>query len=383
MEKTNQSLNQSTDAKPKRIRSLDALRGFDMVWILGAEGLFLALFLITGWSVFNVADQQMKHSLWHGFTMYDLIFPLFIFLAGVSLGLAAKNINNYSQQQRSEKYKHAFKRLGLLFLLGIVYNHGWGGGIPADFESIRYVSVLGRIGLAWFVAAMVVWHFSNKNQLLITLAILLGYWLILAFVSVGDFGGGNFGPEFSINAWFDQTFLYGIRYQNLAVDPEGLLSNLGSIVNCLLGVFAGRMLKQLQSTPNKLITKWVIAGAVTVVIAIAFHPIMPINKTLWTPTFVLLTSGLSILFLTLFYWLVDVLNWQRLPQFFIIIGMNSIVIYLATSIVKWQYIVDSLFGGVLASLSTPWQSLLSVICLVAVQWLFLAWLYKHKIFIKI
>lgn len=367
----------------KRLLSIDALRGFDMFWILGAEGVFAALFLITGLSVFNVAAEQMLHTTWHGFTMYDLIFPLFILLSGVSLGLAAKPISIYSSVERKAKYRHAYKRLLLLLLLGIVYNHGWGTGIPADFGEIRYVSVLGRIGLAWFIAAMLVWHFKTKVQLYITISIFFTYWLLLAFASIGDFGSGNLGVNFSINAWVDQTLLPGIRYQNQAVDPEGLLSNLGSIVNCLVGVFIGRLMKSQKHISSTLLRNLLIIGTVALSLGWLLDPILPVNKTLWTPTFVLVTCGWSVLFLALFYWLIDMLNWQAWAKPFAIIGMNSIIIYLGTSLVNWPYMVNSLFGGILTPLSDGLQALMTIVFLLLLQWLLLAWMYRNKIFIKV
>lgn len=370
-------------AKPKRLLSIDALRGFDMFWILGAEGLFAALFVLTGISFFDRAAAQMLHTPWHGFTLYDLIFPLFIFLSGVSLGIAAKPINQFELSVRRDKYQHAIKRLCILLVLGIIYNHGWGGGMPADVGDIRYVSVLGRIGLAWFVAAMIVWHFKLLTQLWITAVILVGYWLILAFASIGEFGGGDLGQVYSINAWVDQTLLPGIRYQNLPVDPEGLLSNLGSIVNCLAGVFVGRLMMAQKHIETTLLKNLLIVGFATLALGWLFDGFMPVNKTLWTPTFVMVTCGFSTLFLALFYWLIDVMNWQSWAKPFAIIGMNSIIIYLGTALVDWSYLVNSLFGGVLSAMSAQWHALFAIIALLLLQWLLLAWMYKHKIFIKV
>ncbi|TRX54047.1 transmembrane glucosamine N-acetyltransferase NagX [Thalassomonas sp. M1454] len=369
--------------KNKRLLSIDALRGFDMFWILGAEGIFAALFIITGFSFFNDAAAQMLHSQWHGFTLYDLIFPLFIFLSGVSLGIAAKPIATLSIVQRKAKYQHAIKRLFLLFILGIVYNHGWGTGIPADFGEIRYVSVLGRIGLAWFVAAMLVWHCSLATQIKATIGLLVVYSLILLFASIGEFGSGNFSQMYSINAWVDQALLPGIRYQNLPVDPEGLLSNLGSIVNCLAGVFVGRLMMQQKSLPTVLLRNLLIIGLSTLALGWGFDLIIPVNKTLWTPSFVLVTCGWSVLFLALFYWLIDMQNWQTWAKPFAIIGMNSIIIYLGTALVNWNYLAQSLFGGVIASVPESWQTLLSIIAIVLLQWLLLVWMSRNKIFIKV
>lgn len=123
-----------TDPCPKqnkvRLKSLDALRGFDMFWILGGEAIFAALIVLTGWGGLHWFDKQMHHSTWHGFTFYDLIFPLFIFLSGVALGLSPKRLDKLPMHQRMPLYKHAVKRLLLLLLLGVIYNHGWGTGAP-------------------------------------------------------------------------------------------------------------------------------------------------------------------------------------------------------------------------------------------------------------
>jgi predicted acyltransferase len=369
--------------KKQRLLSIDALRGFDMVWILGAEGVFAALFTLTGITFFNVAAQQMLHTPWHGFTAYDLIFPLFIFLSGVSLGIAGKPINAYPIGDRQKKIKHAFKRLFLLITLGVLYNHGWGSGVPVDIDSVRFASVLGRIGIAWFVAALLVWFVSLRMQWLIAGTLLLGYWLLLSFVEIDGYGAGNYSSTGALNVWFDQVLLPGATYKDLPLDPEGLLSNLSSIVNALLGVFVGRYMIQHQKNANKLLRDLIGFGALLLILGYIWGVVFPINKTLWTSSFVLVTCGYSTLLLSLFYFVIDVMKIQRWAIFFAVIGTNSIIVYLGTSLLNWQYTVQSLFGGVVASASLSWQPLLQVALLVFLQWLLLLWLYRRKIFIKV
>ena len=139
--------NQETTSKANkpRLMSLDALRGFDMFWIIGGEGLFAAMFALTGWAGWQIAAGQMLHSQWHGFTLYDLIFPLFIFLSGVALGLSPKRLDKLPLQQRAPLYRHAIKRLALLIGLGVLYNHGWGTGVPLDPEPLDPEGVLSTI----------------------------------------------------------------------------------------------------------------------------------------------------------------------------------------------------------------------------------------------
>lgn len=369
-------------SEKKRLLSVDALRGFDMFWIMGAEGLFLALHLILGWQWLIGFDTQMAHAEWHGFTAYDLIFPLFIFLSGVSIGLAAKPFNQYPSVQQRGLLRHAFKRLGLLILLGILYNHGWGVGVPANFDDIRFASVLARIGIAWFFAILMVWFLTERQQWVTCVVILLGYWLALSFLTIGEYGG-SYTPTVAINVWFDQTFLPGATYRNAPLDPEGILSNLPSIVNAMAGVFIGRLIKSKQSAPYQLLNQLLIVGFVTVASALIWHQFFPINKTLWSSSFTLLTVGLSIWLLAIFYLVIDVWKIQKWAVFFSVIGMNSIVIYLSTSLVQWQYVAKSVFGGLIAVAPEQWHSLLSICFLLCCQWLVLYWLYKRKIFIKV
>lgn len=382
-------MNQPSDSnnpqpvKKKRLLSIDALRGFDMFWILGGEKLFAAFFIITGWSIFHIGAEQMEHSVWHGFTAYDLIFPLFIFLSGVSLGIAAKPLTSYPVDKAKSIVRHGYKRLALLIFFGVLYNHGWGGGMPASPEDIRYASVLGRIGISWFVAAMLVWYVSERTQWIVAIAILIIYWLMLQFVTLGGVGGGNFTAEGALNVWFDQTFLPGVTYRNLPLDPEGLLSNVPSVVNALLGVFVGRyMIKHMQNAKH-LISRLTFVGIALIALGYIWDIFFPINKTLWTSSFVLVTTGYSILLLTLFYTLVDVLGSVGWAKFFAVIGTNSIIVYLGSSLINWSYTSKSLFGGFINVAPAGWQDVILFGGMLLLQWLVLYWLYCRKIFIKV
>ncbi len=370
--------------KKRRLASLDALRGMDMFWILGGQSLFAALFVLTGWQGWKVAESHTVHSVWHGFTFYDLIFPLFIFLSGVAMGLSPKRINQLPLSERTPIYLKALKRLFLLSLLGILYNHGWGTGIPASFDEVRYSSVLGRIAIAWFVAALLVWHTSFRTQMIVAVSTLIGYWLWLSFVPVPGGEAGNLSQTGSWNAWIDQNFLPGITYQNRATDPEGLLSNIPAITNALFGVAAGKLIAN-ASVKGEWRTAGLLAaiGVVSIALGWAWSSVFPVNKDLWTSSFVLVTVGWSFVLLSVFYAIVDLCNLQRFAYLFVIIGANSIIIYLASSIVDWAYISRSLFGGFVLGLPSEWQPLMSVIGLLAVQLFALHWLYKRKILISV
>lgn len=371
-----------TESKP-RLKSLDALRGFDMIWILGAEGLFSALYVLTGWSLWQVLTQQFQHSDWHGFTFYDLIFPLFIFIAGVALGFSNKNLRGVTFDKRLVVYKKAGLRLFLLCFLGVIYNHGWGQGVPSEPEKIRYASVLMRIGFAWFICAMIVWHFRYRTQLIIALSILVGYWILLCFIPTPEGIAGKLTLENSWNSWIDRNFLPGVHYQNLATDPEGILSHIPAVVNALAGAFTGRFITRQSTSRHQQIIYLVVVSVVCLVAGYIWAMVFPINKNLWTSSFVLVSVGWSVFLFALFYFCVDILNWHLIAKVFSVIGVNAILLYLLSSLFSWQYLVNSLFGGVISGIDRNLQPLIAVLALVTLQWLLAYLLYKRKIFIKI
>jgi predicted acyltransferase len=243
--------------------------------------------------------------------------------------------------------------------------------------------VLGRIGIAWFVVAMLVWYVSIKGQWIIAAVILLGYWCLLSMVTISGFGGGDYTASASLNVWFDQTLLPGITYKNLPLDPEGILSNVNSIVNALIGAFIGRHMKNLQQRQTTLLLHLIIAGSLLLCLGYLWGIIFPINKSLWTSSFVLVTSGYSILLLSGFYAIIDVIKVQKWAVFFAVIGTNSILVYLGTSVVNWSYSANSLFGGLITTLSENWQPLMHITAVLFIQWVILYWLYRRNIFIKV
>lgn len=376
----------STSNTKPRLLSLDALRGMDMFWILGGQSVFAALLVLTGWQGWKAFEAHTVHSEWHGFTFYDLIFPLFIFLSGVAMGLSPKRIDHLTFSERIRYYQKAVKRLLLLCFFGVLYNHGWGVGMPMDIDSVRIASVLSRIAIAWFVCAMLVWHTSLKTLGITGVALLLIYWIWLAFIPVPGGEAGDFSKAGSWNAYVDQLLLPGMIYKNGPLDPEGILSNIPAVVNAIAGVFAGQIIAKAQ---NQVMSNWRAAGLLALSGGIALGAgwlwdlIFPVNKVLWTSSFVLVTVGWSALLLSLFYTVVDILKLQRWAYPFIIIGANSIIIYLASSLIQWSYVSKSLFGGVIKAVPADWAPLTSVAALLVVQLAVLHWLYKRKILISV
>ncbi len=365
-----------------RLLSVDALRGFDMFWIIGGEKLFAALALIWPAFIWDKLALQMQHSEWHGFTAYDLIFPLFIFLSGVSLGLGSVSLTHQPWDVRKRYYQKLLKRCVLLIVLGIVYNHAWGVGIPTSLESVRYASVLGKIAIAWGGAALIVWHCTSRQQMIVFICGLIGYWLLQEFVVIGQFGG-NYTAQYSLNTWVDQAWLPGIFYQNQPLDPEGLLANLPSILNALAGVILGQQVLKASTNPFKKIVLIFGSGCLLLVAGYSWGIFLPVNKVLWTSSFVLVSVGYSCILLAAFYGLIDALSFKRFGFFFAVIGINSIAIYLSTAVFDWNYLNQSLFGGLSHSLSVQYRMLMNTVTLLTIEWSILYALYKRGWLFKV
>ncbi len=367
----------STKSTSERLISLDALRGFDMFWISGGERIFHVLAKTTGWGSAVWLSQQFDHPDWHGFKVYDLIFPLFIFLAGVSTPYSigsrlAKGVS------KSDLARKSVKRAVILILLGIVVNNGI---FHEPVGEWRIASVLGRIGLAGMFAQLIYIYFKPKAQWMWCGGILVGYWLVMAFVPVPGCGAGKLTMDCNPASYLDTLILPGKLYKGIH-DPEGLFSTIPAIANALLGVFAGVLLKSAISQKDKII-QLAAAGIICVSIALLWDVIFPINKNIWTSSFALYTAGWSFLLLALFYGIIDVLKYRKWTFFFVVIGMNSIVIYMADNFIDFSYTANALFGGLLGYFPETIEKLGKVLAFLAVEWAFMYILFKNKLFLKV
>ncbi|MFA5326513.1 MAG: DUF5009 domain-containing protein [Prolixibacteraceae bacterium] len=370
----------TTQQKPQRLKSLDALRGFDMFWITGGQKIIYALAVMTGLPAFTWMNGQMHHVEWNGFAAYDMIFPLFLFLAGVSMPFSfAKRIQN--GDSKKSIYKHAFTRMILLVILGLIYNHF----LDFDLANQRYASVLCRIGTAWFFATIIYLNSSLRWQIVWFWGLLIGYCLMMLFIPVPGFGAGVLTPEGNLAAFIDQTFLPGKLFMG-TMDPEGILSTLPAISTALLGVFAGRFLKfeDIRFTPQKKALVLIGAGIVSMILGLIWDLFFPINKNLWTSSFVLYVGGLSLILLGIFYLIIDVWGFKKWAFFFIVIGMNPITIYMVQfRIIKFDVIRDFFFKGLITHSPQFVAPMLSGLGYVAAVWVFLYILYRKKIFLKV
>ncbi|GAB3777458.1 DUF5009 domain-containing protein [Spirosoma horti] len=363
----------------RRLLSLDALRGFDMFWIMGGEELFHVVAKTTGWAWAIFLADQFTHVTWNGFRPYDCIFPLFLFLAGVSTPYSLGS-RLAKGDDRTMLARKVITRGLILVILGIVYNNGL---FMKPLAEMRFGSVLGRIGLAGMFAQLIFLYVRNERARYgIFVGILLLYWALLMLVPVPGFGAGNLTMEGSLVGYVDRLFMPGRLYK-VVHDPEGLLSTLPAICTGLLGVFAGTVLRRHGLSDNRKIQQLVLAGVSCVALGWLWNIVFPVNKNLWTSSFVLVAGGWSLLILSLFYWIIDVKNNHGWTFFFVVIGTNSILIYLAGRIIDFEYATHFLFAGLLHFFSEPVQAVGSVVAFLAVKWVFLYFLYKKKTFLRV
>lgn len=364
----------------KRLLSLDALRGFDMFWIMGGENMFIALGALTGWPLLQWWASELNHVAWHGFVFYDMIFPLFLFIAGISFPFSmAKRYQG--PENRKALYVHVVKRGIILVLLGIIYNNA----INFDFTNLRYGSVLGRIGLAWMFAALIFMNTKLTFRMIWCGGILLVYWLLLALFPAHDLGATDpFSMEGSLTGFVDRLIMPGHLYLKIH-DPEGILSTLPAISTALLGMLTGQFVLSdyLSKKPLKKVLYMALAAISLMVIGKLWNLTFPINKNLWTSSFVCFVGGISLLLFTLFYLVIDIWNYKKWTTFFVVIGVNSITIYLAHRLFDFEYTTRFLFGGFVKLFSETWAPFLGATAFVATGWIFLYFLYKKKIFLKV
>lgn len=364
--------------KPGRLNSLDALRGFDMFWIIGGAQIFRGISTATGHPFWIAFAEQLDHPKWNGFHLYDLIFPLFLFLAGVA--------TPYSIGRELEKGKsrealllRVVKRGLILVILGVVYNNGLGLRALSD---IRYGSVLGRIGIAYMFANFIYLYSKERVQIIWVCSLLIGYWLLLKFTSAPGFAPGDLTMEGNFASYMDRILLPGKLYLGIH-DPEGLFSTIPAIATGLLGILAGSLLKNRPISPGRKAVYLMVTGVIFLAIAQLWNLDFPINKNLWTSSFVMQTGGLSFILLGLFYYFIDVLGYKKWTLFFRVIGMNSILIYISGSFIDWQYMTGGFFKWLGQMVGNPYGIVVLAICTVFIKWLFLYFLYKKKIFLRV
>ena len=423
----------NSPAASQRLMSVDALRGFDMFWIIGAGSLVYALNRLsqTGPTIFLA--NQLEHAAWNGFHFYDLIFPLFVFLVGVSLVFSLTK--TIEQAGRAEALKRVFRRGVLLFAIGIFYS----GGFTNPWPDIRLMGVLNRIALAYFFAGLLFCLFKPRALVAICVGLLAGYWAIMTFVPIRDIQltkinlarlaeqsgdekaaalfkdernpstvkdspawavaekmfyattnrvSGKFDQGLNLADHVDFQYLPGRKHHTF-FDPEGFLSTLPAVVTCLLGVFAGRLLRN-QALPDLQKVIWLISfGIAGAALGWLWGFQFPVIKKVWTSSYVLVAGGYSAILLGVFYLIVDVWQVRAWCQPFVWMGMNSITIYLASNILeRFSRLAARFAGGDVKAFFDEHVAkgcgdmVISIVGLLLAFWL-VYFLYKRKIFLRL
>ena len=397
---------------PNRLVSLDALRGFDMFWIMGADALVQALGEVNHSAPARFFAGQLDHKAWSGLAFYDIIFPLFVFIVGVSSVFSLERLKE--QYGRNAAIVRVLRRGALLLLLGFLY----GGGITNPWPDMRLLGVLPRIAICYTLTGVLFCYFRPKALAGIIVALLAGYWALLAFVPIKDCQlddtvlasqigvakpsaeqvrhiydsttaevRGNFEPGLNLTNHLDYLYLPGRKYDHYW-DPEGLLSTLPAIATCLIGVFAGLLMRRGDLEADAKLRTLLIAGAILLAAGWLWHPWFPIVKKIWTSSFVLVAGGWSLLLLGGFHYLIDLRGWRRWCEPFIWIGMNPITLYLFNGIVGFRRLAQRMAGGDLklwldAHIGAgAGQGVLALVGL-ALMFTLARFLYRRQIFLRV
>jgi predicted acyltransferase len=373
--------------KTQRLVSVDALRGFSMFWIVSGEGVIMALADISrgkGSVVSGLGEflrTQFTHAPWEGFRFYDFIFPLFIFVTGVSIVLALPRL--VEREGKGKAHLHVLRRALVLYALGVIFY----GGISRHWADVRLLGVLQRIAICYLFASLLFLNFSWRGLLVALVALLGGYWALMTLVDVPGIGAGSFAMDANLANWIDRNYLPG-RLWDGTRDPEGLLSTLPAIGTCLLGVFAGMLLQDPRSTPGQKSVRLIGAG-----IALAFAGYLwalqfPIIKALWTSSFVLVAGGYSAILLGVLHLAMDVRGYRRWATIFVWIGANAITLYFINNVMSFERFAVRFVGGDfsvwLDHVATPGTGrLISHLLGLAFAIALAGFLYRRKIFLRV
>ena len=378
----------ATAAIPKqRVVSVDALRGFTMFWILGGDGVAWALDEMSAGkspvvsAVGKFFGTQLSHVDWVGFRFYDLIFPMFIFVTGISIVFSLPRLVEH--EGKAGAHLRVLRRFLLLFALGVIYY----GGLSHKWPDIRLLGVLQRIAICYLAASLLFLNFRLRGAIVAFFALIVGYWALMTFVPVPGIGVGSFAKDANLANWIDANYLPGSLWDRTR-DPEGLLSTLPAIATCLLGVFAGALLINPRLEPRQKALWLFGAGLVMLAGGYLWALQFPLIKAIWTSSFVLVTGGWSALMLGAAYLIVDVCGLRRWATPFVWIGANAITLYMINNLAGFYKIGTRLVGGDLGAflnhaVSPGTGNFVANVVGLAIAIALAGYLYRRKIFLRV
>lgn len=371
----------------KRLESLDALRGFDLFFLvaLGPLAHSLARAADAGW--LNEGMWAFSHVRWEGFSPWDLIMPLFLFMSGASMPFALSRYKGVSDKKAL--FRRLSKRILLLWIFGMMCQ---GNLLGLDPDRIYlYSNTLQAIAAGYLITAVLFLYTSRRTQIISAVALLLVYWAAMQFITIGGYGGGNYTPEGNLAEWIDRAMLGRFRDGAEVVNGEvvyaevyyytWILSSLNFGVTVLTGLFAGYIAKDKTNDIYKL--KWYFGAGVAMVAAGWLWGLqMPVIKTIWTSSMVLVSSGYCFLLMGVFYYLIDYKGYNKHITWLKVYGMNSIVAYMLANVINFSCLGQSLFYGFEQYLGNYYSFLISL-SNVSIIYVILWLLYKRNIFLKV
>lgn len=365
----------ATTTSTQRVLAIDALRGFDMFWIIGADAVARSILGLMGTTRAAKLAEQFEHVQWAGFRFYDLIFPLFLFLVGCSLPFSLEK----HRQSPTSAYARIARRVAALILLGLVAN----GLLKFELQDLRYAGVLQRIGICYGIGAFIYLNTQLRGQLIGLVVILIGYWAILRFIPAPGGIAGDLSMEGNLSGWLDRKLLPGKimpQYYGYG-DNEGILSTFPAIATVLSGILASHVLRSTIGNWQK-VAYLACAGVACVYAGYLWNGWFPIIKNLWTSSFVLVTTGWSLILLAAFYAVIDVIGFKVWATVFVIIGVNAITIYIAQRFIDFKFMSQFFLAGV-ARISGSYGPCVLLAGTLIGKLVFLAVLFRHKIFLRV
>lgn len=373
----------TTPAATERLVSLDVFRGSTIAGMV----------LVNNPGTWSHVYWPLQHATWHGWTPTDLVFPFFLFIVGVAIPLAfGRRVE--SGGSRRDLYLKVIKRTLIIFGIGLFLN-----AFPYfNLPELRIPGVLQRIAVCYFFASIIFLNTKVRTQIIIIIALLIVYWLLMMLIPAPGYAAGDLSKDGSLASFIDRTvFGKHVWAQAKVYDPEGILSTIPALATTLIGVLTGHWLRSKKSNYEKVAGMFV-AGAACVAVGWALNPFFPINKALWTSSYVLFTAGLALQFLGFCYWLIDIKGYRRWAKPFEVFGMNAIALYVGAGLMAELLGVIKLTGpdgnrislqgwiynNLFASWASPINASLAFAIALVLVWLGLMWiLYRRKTFIKI
>ena len=374
-----------------RLESLDVLRGFDLFCLVVLETTLHPLAHALDSETFNRFMWCFTHVDWEGFSSWDLVMPLFLFMTGITIPFSLSAVKRDKTYPRLPIYKRILKRFIILWIFGMICQGNLLGLDPT--RIYLYSNTLQSIALGYLVSSILFINLKTSVQIVISIMLLIIYWAIMQFASIEGYGSGDYTSTANFAEWVDRVVLG--RFRDMATfSADGtvqfapwynytwIVSSLNFVVTVMSGMFAGIILKSANFTANKKFKLLLFIGVALVVVGYILGFVHPIIKKLWTSSMTLYSSGWCYILMALFYWIIDVKGCKKHTQLLKVYGMNSITAYMLTIVVSFSSISQSLFHG-LEQYVGDYYHFIIALSNCTIIYLILRYMYKHQVYLKV